>query len=379
MDDKTTEHEAITQPIEESLSEQTMVSNATMPLQLPESPPPPPPIPENYVPPGGDSSWKWILGSAFVVILVLIAGAIGFTAGHGEGCPCDPTRDARNHAFTIEVIEGTAQAVVIDADSRVLTLDADYVISSENELIVRDTLVAVEGTSSALSTAVFVNATSRATQQAIATANFMTIQAAETTIANQSIQITALSETNAALDGSRSETPDSSDSPAESSETEPEPAISSSNTVGTPPPNNAGNGSFRVIPPPPDSNYPFSPVTGVPMFRDAWLHEGCNWQGMGGHISFLENTRAEGLQIHVQAPEIGTIIITAGTADAYGDDGWEAFVSGVPENRIVYQVQLYDSNGVSPLSPAVEVRFNGQCETNLLQLDFIQIERLGVG
>jgi hypothetical protein len=376
MDEKTTENEAITQPFEpEPLSEQTMVSNATMPLQVPDSPPPPPPIPVSYVPPSSNSSWRWILGSTIVVILVLVAGAIGFTAGYGEGCPCDPTRDARNNAATISVIQGSSTALSQTAVGLVLTLDAQEEIIGENEFILGETIAAVEGTSQALSTALFVNATSRATQQAVATSNVMTIQAAETAIAERDGQLTSVYATVTAIQATIA-APSTTPPPSEGLQGESLPSSNGPTTAALPP---DGSTLVQIVPSSSDFEYPFVPVFESVFFRDAWLHEGCSWQGIAGNVIFLQGNTQTNLQIRVSAPDSPPTIVTIGTNKTFGENGWEAKVANAPENLVIYHVQLYDNDGVTPLSPNVEVRFNGQCTMNLLQLDFSQSRPLGVG
>lgn len=373
MDDKTTENEAITQPFEpEPLSEQTMVSNATVPLQVPETPPPPPPIPQNYVPPGdGNSTWKWIVGSTLVVVIVIIAGAIGFTTGYGEGCPCDATRDTRNHLATVSPLAGSATAVYNTVGGQALTIDAQREIIAENDLLLRETIVFVEGTSNALSTALFVNATSRATQQSVSTANVMTIQAAETTIFEQDMELTSVYATNAALQGTPTSTP-----PSEALEGETPTPISIATTPPAPP---AGSGLLQILPSANNATYPFDPEIDTAQFRDAWLHEGCQWQGISGDVIFLPNEIEPGLQIRAFIAETPHVIVAAGTNPNYGDNGWEAKLADGLDNQTIYHVQLFDNDGATPLSPIVEVRFSGECTMNLLQINFNQVTTLGVG
>lgn len=119
--------------------------------------------------------------------------------------------------------------------------------------------------------------------------------------------------------------------------------------------------------------FPLTVQQGMPLFRDAYLHPGCEWQGVAGQVTLLGGAPGLGYVIQVTGDGIsGSLTQVSGTNTNFGAAGWEIKVAdGVTSGR--YQVQVLSADGTQQLSPVVELAFNSDCEQNLALINFVQV------
>jgi hypothetical protein len=123
------------------------------------------------------------------------------------------------------------------------------------------------------------------------------------------------------------------------------------------------------------SPFPLVVDAGTPLFRDAYLYPGCNWQGLAGQIRGQDGAPLIGLTIQVTGDNISTIRQTSGTNTNYGLSGWEVKLGdGISASR--YRIQVYSSDGVTALSPPIELVFPNNCQQNLALINFVQVRDL---
>jgi hypothetical protein len=125
-------------------------------------------------------------------------------------------------------------------------------------------------------------------------------------------------------------------------------------------PNNPPGGTSFTVPP------------SFPIYRDAFAHPGCEWQGIGGQING-PNGPLPGITVRVTLPDNTTLTSVSGTAPSYGQSGYEIQVGNAPAPG-AYQVQVVAADGTTPLSGPLTVQFTGTCEQNLALVNFIQLQ-----
>lgn len=119
--------------------------------------------------------------------------------------------------------------------------------------------------------------------------------------------------------------------------------------------------------------FPLEVQPGTPLFRDAFLYEDCEWQGIAGQITLADGVPAAGLIVRVTGPGItGSGESVAGQAPAYATSGWEVQVAtgALP---LDYQVQVFNASGTTALSDTVTVTFSGECSQTLALVNFVQV------
>lgn len=124
-------------------------------------------------------------------------------------------------------------------------------------------------------------------------------------------------------------------------------------------PNPPGGGSFTVPP-------------NFPIYRDAFTHPGCEWQGIGGQVNG-PNGPLPGITIKVTLPDNTSFTTASGTAPSYGQSGYELQVANAPTPG-TYQLQVVGADGVTPLSGNITVQFSGACEQSLALVNFIRLQ-----
>ncbi len=143
--------------------------------------------------------------------------------------------------------------------------------------------------------------------------------------------------------------------------------------------------TFTVTPSPtgPTATPTFTPAPfaltvgeGTPLFRDAYLHPGCQWQGFAGQIRGIDSGPLIGYIVQVTT-EAGTKLTqVSGTNTNYGPSGWEIQVSSNGQSTGRYRVQVFTANGATAISPEVSISFSANCQQNLTLLNFVQVAPL---
>ncbi|PJF42013.1 MAG: hypothetical protein CUN55_10670 [Phototrophicales bacterium] len=139
------------------------------------------------------------------------------------------------------------------------------------------------------------------------------------------------------------------------------PLPSNTPTPTTPPPTNT-----------PAPEFPLLLQPGTPLFRNAFLVEGCEWQGLAGQVTLIGGEPAIGLVVRVSGTGIGQLETVTGLAEAYGTSGWEIQIGNSVSITDV-TVQVFSADGSTPLSEAVAVSFPGSCTQNLALVNFVQV------
>jgi hypothetical protein len=114
----------------------------------------------------------------------------------------------------------------------------------------------------------------------------------------------------------------------------------------------------------------FSVQPNMPIYRDAFLHDGCEWFGAGGQITGSNGEPLIGLSVRISSPS-GTVTQITGTNTSYGASGWEAQLGTTPQAG-TYTIQVVSADLVTPLSNPVTLSFDGSCERNLALVNFVQ-------
>lgn len=115
---------------------------------------------------------------------------------------------------------------------------------------------------------------------------------------------------------------------------------------------------------------------GTPLFRDAYLHPGCQWQGFAGQIRGLDSTPLIGYIVQVTTEQNTRLTQVSGTNTNYGPSGWEIQVGTDGQAAGRYRVQVFTPNGATAISPEVSISFGANCQQNLALLNFVQVAPL---
>lgn len=142
--------------------------------------------------------------------------------------------------------------------------------------------------------------------------------------------------------------------------------------INTPAPSNTP--TVTNIPPTdtPAPEFPLLLQPGTPLFRDAFLVEGCEWQGLAGQVTLIGGEPAVGLVVRVSGTGIGELETVTGLAEAYGTSGWEVQI-GDSVSIVDVTVQIFSADGTTALSESVPVNFPGTCSQNLALVNFVQV------
>jgi hypothetical protein len=123
--------------------------------------------------------------------------------------------------------------------------------------------------------------------------------------------------------------------------------------------------------PPQTSGGTFIVQPGMPLYRDGFLHPGCQWQGIGGQVVTSQGEPVVGLTIQANGTDGSTFTALTGSNSAYGDSGWE-ITTGTEIVPATYNVQIVSADLSQVLSSIVTVNFQGKCEQSLALITFIQ-------
>jgi hypothetical protein len=181
-----------------------------------------------------------------------------------------------------------------------------------------------------------------------------------------------------------SPTPSFTPFPTETPSDTPVPTVTltPSRTLSPTPPGNAIGTPLPTITPSPSPTetatdvppeFPLVVQAGTPLFRNAFLYEGCEWQGIAGQVTLEDGVPATGLVVRVTGPgDPGSGESVTGSAPSYATAGYEVQVAqgALP---LDYQVQVFDETGTTPLSAVITVTFSGDCEANLALVNFVQV------
>jgi hypothetical protein len=117
---------------------------------------------------------------------------------------------------------------------------------------------------------------------------------------------------------------------------------------------------------------PFTLQAGSPNYQPNFANTaGCNWMGIGGQAFDLSGHAIIGLVVRVTF-KTGTIDALTGSNKSYGDGGYEIFLNDHAEATTgAYTVQLLNATG-SPLSEGFVVNTFGDCDHNLILMNFVQ-------
>lgn len=118
------------------------------------------------------------------------------------------------------------------------------------------------------------------------------------------------------------------------------------------------------------SNILFTPQPGMPIYRDAFLHPGCEWFGVAGQVVGQNGEPLIGLTIKVTG-DSGTAISVTGSNTGYGTSGFEAQL-GLAPLAGTYTIQIVAADQVTQLSSPILLNFDGSCERNMALINFIQ-------
>lgn len=121
-----------------------------------------------------------------------------------------------------------------------------------------------------------------------------------------------------------------------------------------------------------EESFPIVARADTPIYRDAYTHPGCRWQGVAGDLTLLSGEAGLGYIIRVTGANLaGPLSQGTGTNANYGTSGWEIQLAVAPVAGR-YQVQVFSADGTQPLSKAVELQFGGNCQQNLAIVNFVQ-------
>lgn len=132
--------------------------------------------------------------------------------------------------------------------------------------------------------------------------------------------------------------------------------------------------------PPPAGGYPYEVRTGSPRAIPNIYHPelACNWMGVGGQVVDMSEAPVTGLLIRLGGGASGiriqenTFTLT-GVALSYGRAGYEFKLADSPDaTQDALWIQLLNQAGV-PLSDKVFFDTYGDCERNLIIMDFKQV------
>lgn len=121
--------------------------------------------------------------------------------------------------------------------------------------------------------------------------------------------------------------------------------------------------------PTPTPTFPFVPLRALTFTRFQGRLD-CEFQGVSGVVFGLQQERLTA-RVGIQAQVTGTNFNERVPIESDSNYGWVIQVSR-RLGRGTYSVQLLSREGVT-LSQAVSVRFDGDCNRNLAQVDFTQI------
>lgn len=121
------------------------------------------------------------------------------------------------------------------------------------------------------------------------------------------------------------------------------------------------------------SAFPLNVQQGTPLFRDAYLHPGCQWQGFAGQITLQGGAPGLGYVIRVTGDGInGALTQVSGTNTNYGSSGWEVQVGTAPSAGR-YSLTVMSSDTTRQLSPTIDLSFPNDCTQNLVLINFVQV------
>ncbi len=126
-------------------------------------------------------------------------------------------------------------------------------------------------------------------------------------------------------------------------------------------------------PGPTTSAFAFTVQAGTPSFREDYLREGCNWQGVAGQILLTGGTPGNGYVIRVTGSSItDSITAISGSNIQYGTSGWEIPLADAPINA-QYTVQVFSPDNTRALSPPIDLNYPGTCQNALVLINFVQV------
>jgi hypothetical protein len=150
----------------------------------------------------------------------------------------------------------------------------------------------------------------------------------------------------------------------------PTPTVPSATPTPTPTVTPTPTETLTATPSPtPTPTFPFVPLR-APTFTRFQGRLDCDFQGVSGVVFGLQQERLTA-RIGIQAQVTGTNFNERVPIESDSNYGWVIQVSR-RLGRGTYSVQLLSREGVT-LSQAVNVRFDGDCNRNLAQVDFTQI------
>lgn len=150
------------------------------------------------------------------------------------------------------------------------------------------------------------------------------------------------------------------------------PSPSETPTITLPPPTQPPAQNPPGQNPPPGAGGSFTVPPSFPIYRDAFAHPGCEWQGIGGQVNG-PNGPLPGITLKVTLPDSTTQTAVTGTAPSYGQSGYEIAVGNAPAPG-TYQIQVVGADGTTPLSGPITIQFPGTCEQNLALVNFIRLQ-----
>lgn len=113
---------------------------------------------------------------------------------------------------------------------------------------------------------------------------------------------------------------------------------------------------------------------GTPLYRDAYLHPGCAWQGIAGQITLDGGSPGLGYMVKVTGDGVnGELTQITGTNTNYGNSGWEIQVAG-GTTAGNYRLTVFSADGVRQLAPSVDLSFPNDCQRNLILINFVQVQ-----
>jgi len=98
----------------------------------------------------------------------------------------------------------------------------------------------------------------------------------------------------------------------------------------------------------------------------------CNWFGIAGRAFGLDGGPVIGLMVQVVAGDVVLPLVQTGSQPAIGPGGYEVFLDDHPiASTDVYRVQLFTNTG-TPLSEQFGLTTYGDCNRNLVMVNFVQ-------
>ena len=139
----------------------------------------------------------------------------------------------------------------------------------------------------------------------------------------------------------------------------------------------------QALQPTPEENnsgrYPFG-LQASPQGLSAALYDpsrGCDWMGVAGRVFDLQNRPVKGIRVALTG-YLGMnrveLLSLSGTALQYGPSGYEFTLANAPTastGRL--SIQLFDQSDL-PLSPKIVFDTYAECESNLILIDFKQVD-----